>query len=391
MPAAVALFSVSAAVCAWGCGGGGIHLGAGGETLDGEWDGPNRERLEALIGREGRGAKGYDPSRPPVAVFDWDNTSIIGDVQETVFLYQLEHLAFAMNPEELGEAIRSGVPGSDFVAEYSNTDGEPISIDDLAGDIQESYRILWERSGSPGGTETLGSVAGSEEHLEFVAKMTFAYQAIGASFDHRVSYPWVIYLLSGFTDEQVAELSREAFAEAIRSGIREENLESPSRASRAGAVRVEITRGIRLSSKMRSLYHELSEGGFEVYVCSASYSAVVKAMAASAEYGYRLDPGNVIAMELEKDPEGRLLPEYRRGYPMTQAEGKTEALRSILPRPPVFIAGDSDGDVDMLTAFEETKLRLVIDRGKIGPIADLVERARRHRERPDPTWLVEKR
>lgn len=359
--------------------------------LEGAWDPFNRATLEGLIREHGRGGARWDADHAPVAVFDWDNTSIAGDVQETVFLHQLENLQFDFTPEMLGKVIREGIPSDRFTRPFSNQDGGEVSIEEVATDIERSYRVLYHGHEGLNGDEPLERISGMPEYREFVAKMLFAYRAIGATFDHRISYPWVIYMLAGMTDREVTALSNRAIGAALEMEMGRRTWTSPKIDSAAGVVSVEVERGIRLSAEMQSLYRVMTHEGFDVYVCSASFSTVVRAIASGERYGYGLDPANVVAMEVEREADGRLLPRYRRGYPQTQGPGKVEALRAFLPRPPVFVAGDSDGDVDMLTAFEETELRLVIDRGGDGPIARLVERGRLQRGRSDASWLIVRR
>jgi len=93
---------------------------------------------------------------------------------------------------------------------------------------------------------------------------------------------------------------------------------------------------------------------------------VVQVFASNLKYGYNLPPENVIGMRLEKDSDGRFKTEYNDGYPQTQQEGKTEAIKQILVSKygygPIFIAGDSQGDYNMATDFEETQLVLIINR-----------------------------
>jgi len=50
----------------------------------GRWDATVRSALEALIDAHGQDAPGYQPATPPIAVFDWDNTCITGDIGEAV-------------------------------------------------------------------------------------------------------------------------------------------------------------------------------------------------------------------------------------------------------------------------------------------------------------------
>jgi HAD superfamily phosphoserine phosphatase-like hydrolase len=50
----------------------------------GRWEPRIRASLEDMIASYGLGSEGYDRQRPPVATFDWDHTSIQGDIQEAV-------------------------------------------------------------------------------------------------------------------------------------------------------------------------------------------------------------------------------------------------------------------------------------------------------------------
>ena len=58
---------------------------------EGRWNPKNREVLEKLIEKY-RNTNSY-------AVFDWDNTSIQGDTQLNLFIYQIENLKYKLNPE----------------------------------------------------------------------------------------------------------------------------------------------------------------------------------------------------------------------------------------------------------------------------------------------------
>lgn len=47
------------------------------------------------------GKDGVTPAKTPYVVFDFDNTSSIFDVEEQLAVYQLQVMAFAVNPQEL--------------------------------------------------------------------------------------------------------------------------------------------------------------------------------------------------------------------------------------------------------------------------------------------------
>ncbi|MCX6556139.1 MAG: hypothetical protein NTW95_01700, partial [Candidatus Aminicenantes bacterium] len=55
--------------------------------------------------------------------------------------------------------------------------------------------------------------------------------------------------------------------------------------------------------------------------------------------------------------------------------GKAKNLSRLLDREPLLIAGDSDGDYDMLIAFADTRLKLLIRRLPPGRMASLYRRA----------------
>ena len=83
---------------------------------EGRWNPKNREVLENLI-KKYRDTNSY-------AVFDWDNTSIQGDTQLNLFIYQIENLIYKLNPEQFNKVIRKNVPTSNFKERFKNLDGE---------------------------------------------------------------------------------------------------------------------------------------------------------------------------------------------------------------------------------------------------------------------------
>lgn len=60
---------------------------------EGRWNPKNREVLEKLIKKYG--------DTNSYAVFDWDNTSIQGDTQLNLFIYQIENLIYKLNLNNL--------------------------------------------------------------------------------------------------------------------------------------------------------------------------------------------------------------------------------------------------------------------------------------------------
>jgi phosphoserine phosphatase len=110
----------------------------------------------------------------------------------------------------------------------------------------------------------------------------------------------------------------------------------------------------------------MSRNGFDIWICSASFVDVIKEIAANPEFGYNIPETRVIAMELERDANGKILPMFKQGCEQTQEEGKTRAIQRILVERygygPVFVAGDSEGDQNMMQDFPDTRLSLIINR-----------------------------
>jgi hypothetical protein len=108
----------------------------------------------------------------------------------------------------------------------------------------------------------------------------------------------------------------------------------------------------------------------------------------------------ILAMELEQDAEGRYLPEYKKGYEQTQQKGKTINIAKFLANTkakygyaPSLIAGDSDGDANMLSDFPELKLGLIINRlkGKNSLLGKLCQEAVNYYQKPEAKYLLQGR
>ena len=86
----------------------------------------------------------YDASRKTYAVFDWDNTSIINDIGEVAFVYQLENLNFKLNPEELKLILYSNISGQNCFPKDQVTFDNTSYVARLVLDILKDYRFLYE-------------------------------------------------------------------------------------------------------------------------------------------------------------------------------------------------------------------------------------------------------
>jgi len=359
--------AVAAALAVAGCATSG-NSGRGGRPLaTGNWDPFNRHEIDALIARLGRGGPGYDAAKPPYVVFDWDNTSVFLDIEEASLIYQLENLLFGATPAQLEVALRKNIPRTDFLKGNDNAAGQPVNIDRIVPDIVASYTWLYRNFSGLKGSQPLAAVRQNPHYQAFVTKVRYLYEAIGDTFDHNTAYPWVTYLFVGMTEAQVRQLTADTVAWQLKQPVEKVKWTSPaSLPGQAGVVSVSWKNGLRLVPEMQDLYAAFREAGFDIWVCSASFVDVIKEISSNPAFGFGNPAERVLAMELERDAAGVIQPEYRRGYDQTQGPGKTLNIQRFLVRRygygPSFIAGDSEGDQNMMADFADTQQVLIVNR-----------------------------
>jgi phosphoserine phosphatase len=333
--------------------------------IEGNWDTFNRSRIENLITTYGKFSPNYNPAKPPYVVFDWDNTSVFLDIEEATLIYQLENLRFGATPGQLDKAVRMNIPAKDFA--LKNAAGQAINIDKIAADINKSYTWLYGNYVGFAGDKPLSEIKKTPQYKDFIVKVRFLYEAIGETFDHATSYPWVTYLFAGMTEAQVRALAAETTLWQETQPVESVKWQSPAELpGAAGVVSISWKNGLRLVPEMKDLYNKFRAAGFDVYVCSASFIDVIKEISSNPAFGYGNSADRVLAMELERDANGVIQPEYRKGYAQTQGPGKTEMIKRFLVSRygygPIFVAGDSEGDQNMMQDFADTKLVLVVNR-----------------------------
>ncbi len=333
----------------------------------GRWDAFNRDQLNQLIAQYGKDSPNYNPLKRPYIVTDFDNTSVFLDIEEATLIYQLQQLAFAVTPEQLNTIIRKGISKQNFVADYNNSQGQAVNIDKIAPDIVQSYAWLYTHYSGLKGNQSLAQIQTSPHYQNFISKMRYLYAAIGDTFDHDVSYPWVTYLFAGMTEVEVRDLVQKTVAWQKSQPIGPVTWTSPSDLKgQAGVISVTWENGLRPYAEMQDLFQAFQNNGIGVYVCSASYIDVIKEIISNPNVGFNIPDSHAYAMELERDSQGRILPEFRKGYDQTQGKGKTRTIEKFLVSKygygPLFIAGDSEGDQNMMQDFTDTKKVLIVNR-----------------------------
>ena len=366
------------------------------KLADRNWDTFNKAQLEKFIATNGKSSASYNPAKPPYAVFDWDNTMVFLDVEEATFIYQLENLRFNMTPEQMDKALRMEVPKGNFVKDYNNAAGQPVNIDLVVPDAVDSYRWIYNNYKGMKGSLSLEEVKKNPHYTNFITKTRYMYEAIGDTFDVSVAYPWVLYLFTGMNESQIRQMVNETLAWQKTQPIEKVKWTSPaSLPGKAGVVSVSWKNGLRLMPEMQDIFKAFRDSGIDVWVCTASFVDVIKEISSNPAYGYNNPADRVIGMELERDANGLVQTEFRKGYVQTQQKGKTKAIeRFIVPKygyGPIFVAGDSEGDMNMMQDFADTKLVLIVNRLKGKDIATLSKQAFESYGKPDAKVLLQGR
>ena len=316
------------------------------------------------------------------AVFDYDNTTVLQDVELACTAWQIENLRFKFSPDLTENLLSYSIPDTGKPLEGIGTEG--VSSAMIIADIASDYRAMVEFAGVSCGwdisPEQLAEVQQMPEFFDFRAKLWALYEGLFYTFSYHEGFPVLMGMLHGMTYPEVDAMMKEGIAAQVaKKRLKDIVWESPEM-GQAGKVSYVIPDGLALSQEMRNLYKALPENGIDVYVYSASMEAVVEAMACDPKY-LGLDTAQVFALRLIKGEDGLVSQDYLPGYVQPYKTGKTEAIRTYtMPkydgRDPVLIGGDSNGDYSMLTSFPGMRVGLIIDKGQTNPgIGDLRKQA----------------
>lgn len=342
-------------------------------TLTGNWDPFNKSIIENLINNYGNRSPAYNAAKPPYVVFDWDNTCCFWDTEEATLIYQLSNLKFGCTPEKLDTVIRTGV---DTNAVFTGS-GVTFAVKDIAKDIKSSYTWLYNNySGlGAGGVLSLEDVKTNPNYRNFITKVRWLYDAYDKEFGSVVSYKYIFYLFNGLTEAQIRQMAIDAVSWQLTQSIEKVIWTSPDATELPGQITGQLSvtwkNGLRFFPEQVELYNKFREAGFDVWICTASMQEVISAVSSFSQFGYNNNSAYCMGLRAQYDVNGKLTNKPVPGAPFTFKTGKTDAIIAALSGPtgkygydPIFIAGDSDGDQNMLSDFTGMKLGLIINRNK---------------------------
>jgi phosphoserine phosphatase len=275
------------------------------ELPKGRWLDDNHRRIVELIRRRGAGSPGYDPCRRPLAVFDWDNTVLAGDIGDQAFNTGAETGFFKQSPgllEPLPEANAKALKGA------------------------------W-----------------SEKTLEARYQFHRAYLDLCAAKGNAVCFPWLTQLFWGHDTVELESFASKLIATELEREPGPERIDGPGEP-------IVISRGVRVRPEMESLIRALDAAGFDVFVITASPEWLVQVFAPKVG----VPRENVMGMRTTSTLSGTNTSKIE--PPSTYRAGKVAAIRTRIPpggRVPVLAVGDTETDWEMLD--EATDLSVLMD------------------------------
>lgn len=345
----------------------------GKQLTSSNWDPTVKGAINSFLAAYGNQSPAYNAQARPYAVFDFDNTTSILDMEEQLMIWQLDHLAFAIAPDQMEAVLLTGIPTDKLGATYGADDGSgrQVAIKDAIHDAAAAYKVLYNKHlVTPHGADLTASAKELPEYKEFTTKMRWLYDAIGETMDASVSYPWVTYWFTGMTPQDVYNLALACdsyYGDPAKGQTWSKgSYQSPTDlASQAGAVSVSYKLGVTVTPEIKELYGALAANGIDVWICSASPVDVIRA---AKDYFHLPGVTGIVAMTNKTDAQGRYVNEYDYDlHAQTQGVGKALAISKVIApkyqgRGPAFAAMDSQGDFNFCTEYKDTKEVLVVNR-----------------------------
>jgi len=334
---------------------------------EGSWEPSVYKGLSAVLEECGNTSEVYNEEDKAFAVFDFDNTTIMNDVEYSLFAYIIENLKFDFSPEELHKRLIDSPVTPDL--KLSAGDGRIITAGDLADDIYEAYKELY---GKP-----LDEITNTDAYKDYRAKIRYMYDALDDVMPSADVSAWLFNIMAvGSTGEEIQALTRKSTSPAIKKAQVKKETWTSTGSGKTGKISVEIEDGIVITPDIKDLYAKLEANGIIPYIVSASPEDVVEAVVTDGGIGITVPAERVFGMRYERDSLGRYLKKRVQGYPPTWGEGKTAAIiEYIAPlhggKGPVLVAGDSNGDYNMLVDFPDMKAGLIFNRNVSGPLRTL--------------------
>jgi phosphoserine phosphatase len=314
------------------------------------WANNNRADLEGWLASRGCNSTGYDKTKKPVALFDWDNTISKNDFGDAITFW------FVANDKVIRPAAWSDTSA------FMTADGVTAlsaACDGLAA------------VGSPLPTST-NSACADEILSMYIDNLTVGGKTAFMGHDYRrmePTYAWTAQLMAGYTDTQITQFATSAIGP---------QLTATEGATQTIGART-INGWLRIYDQTKDVIDVAKSYGYDVWIITASPQPVIQAF--SPMVGIAAD--HVIGIRSMLDSNGNRTYKFQ-GCGDTLDDNQTmisyvagkrcwvnkvvygDNTATAMRRRPdgdrqVFAAGDSDTDIEFL---RDATYRLVIDRNK---------------------------
>lgn len=285
----------------------------------GAWKPEVHQALVDLLLNHGAQSPGYDPERPPLAVFDCDETLIHNDIGEAMLRFQVTR-----------RRLKTDRGFWHIVPERFGRDA-----------IMAAYKAVAGRADS--------EVEDTAAYRRYCAGLIGVYEGIREGEGIEAAYTFAARMLKGLHERTVAELVEQVLDhELVRQVGNEEIPPGPPFHG------ITMPAGIRVHQEMLELLQALNNYGFETWIVSASNTYIVKALAR------RIGHPEERVLGIELQTQGGSYTD-RVVEPTPIGEGKLELFLDTVGRSPVLMIGDSMNDFELLENCEGVSI--VIDRG----------------------------
>ncbi len=316
------------------------------------WYGDNRATLDSWIASEGCASADFKHNKPPLALFDWDNTVVKNDVGDAVTFHVIKH-----------DLVRQP-PGQDWkVTSAYMTDAGAAALTAACGTDVPAGGLLPTSTNLGCADEMLAMYIDNKTRAGAVAFTGHNFRRI------EPTYAWTAQLLAGNTHAEVAQISLDAVVP---------KLSAPQGTTQVVGTRT-VNGWLRIYDQVQDLIDTLGSNGYDRWVITASPQDVVGALAPLTG----IPSDHVIGIRSLTDSTGRLtysfegcgdVPDGNQTL-ISYIEGKRCWVNKVIfgehgakafDRQPeqkraVFAAGDSDTDIEFV---RDAKYKLVINRNK---------------------------
>lgn len=298
--------------------------------LTGRWSQENRATLQELLGARF--------SHTAIAIFDWDNTCIDGDIADLTFHHLCADMKFRFSHGGFWAWI------------------DEIAFPNRIADYVESYL----------------RAATSETRHRLRFELERVRHLLHEGEDDNRAWAWDGGAFVGWTPEEVREYAQKVIRQESASPFEIETLIVD------GHDPLQLAHGLGQYPEMQVLMQAFIRAGWDVRIISASPQWLVEECA--AQFG--IEPDRVIGMRREIVNE-RITASV--DSPCSWGDGKLDAYQMFVTRqrPPNFVAGDSLGDWKLLEWATDCALL-------IEPIRDALRNYAQWRRELGDKWLVQK-